>query len=217
VIVKRLIRCRRVRNHSNLYDDDHHVVSATQTWYNRTPVGVVLHLVALSIYFGWLAELAMTTSQLYHIVAVKCFCVVWNVGMYWLHSIQSLFLLRCVLSDVAIYHGFEPGASDQKLDLVLLVRVVHNLCDWIACQHQKIMIMSFATSYARPNIKKIIPKYCPVETNPDGSKYFTFLFRRYNFDVEKQCFVPGFFKSGKQLLWQWHVAHCSAKVHASWH
>jgi hypothetical protein len=41
-----------------------HVVLATQTGYKCAPLGIALHLVALSIYFGWFAELAMTTSQL---------------------------------------------------------------------------------------------------------------------------------------------------------
>lgn len=41
-------------------------------------------------------------------------------------------------------------------------------------------------------------EYCPVHTNPDdGSRYFVFLFRRYNYDKKQQMFVAGEFSIGK--------------------
>jgi hypothetical protein len=42
-------------------------------------------------------------------------------------------------------------------------------------------------------------KYCPVKTDAKGTRYFTFLFRRYNYDPESESFVPGLYKVGDKL------------------
>jgi E1-E2 ATPase len=200
----------------HLDEDDQIAPSSTQTGYKRTPVGVVLHLITLFMYFGWFALLAVVTTLVYkneddygnYQTAYGWFCAVWNAGFVWSmtlswpHSIRSLFLRRCLLSEathVAVYHGFAPSQhanSDKKLELRLLPTVVVDFCTWIVMQHRKVMIMVFATPDARTDPNKGILKYCLVETNPDGTKYFMFVFRRYNFDLEKQSFVPASYKLG---------------------
>jgi E1-E2 ATPase len=197
-----------------LNKDDQLAVSSTQTGYKRTPVGIVLHFVAISILLGWCAVLAVTTALQYeyasdtdnYLVALKWFCLTWNfaflwsMAMYWPQSIRSLFLRRCLLSEathVAVFYQF--GSSKHavgEMRMIKLPRLMLDVFAWLASCHEKIMILLFATPDARPDPTKGILKYCLVETNPDGTRYFTFLFRRYNFDNAKQIFVPGSFKLG---------------------
>jgi hypothetical protein len=195
-------------------DEPHLSVSSTQTRYKRTPLGVVLHLMALSIHFGWFALLGVTTFLLYehiddndnYVVALKWFCAVWNLGfawsmaLYWPHSIHSLFLRQCLLSEashIAVYHEISSSkdtVSDQELNYFTIMAL--DGFAWCASQLKKIMVVLFATPNARLDPNQCIHEYCLVQNNPDGTQYFIFLFRRYNFDVETQSFVPGWYNLG---------------------
>ncbi|CAB9501884.1 Probable cation-transporting ATPase 13A4 [Seminavis robusta] len=53
-------------------------------------------------------------------------------------------------------------------------------------------------SYKTSTTTDSMMEYCTVHQNPeDGSRYFCFLFRRYNFDESQQMFVPGTWSIGK--------------------
>lgn len=188
-----------------------------QTGYKRTRTGALLYFVALSILFGWIVLLAMTTRLQYiytgddrnYYVSLQWFCAVFNIGfvwsliMYWPHSIASLFLRRCLLPEathVAVYYEFAKAKENAVASnhLRLMPKWVLSLFYFVSNKIEVyLLLLIFTSENARVDPNKGIREFCPVRQNSDGSKYFCFLFRRYNLDERRQRFVPGCFNLGE--------------------
>ena len=185
----------------------------SQTGYKRNPVGLVLYWWTMVTYVGWMFLLA-GVSYVYMdnldddantVFILKAWAVVWNIGLFWSFvlkwplSIKSLFLRRCPLAEateVSVYHEIEQGPEVPD-EPSIFPKAMEGFVDGFRKGMSAMMTAIFADAGNRPDPRKAIVEYCPVLTNADGTKYFVFLFRRYNYDDEKKIFVPGIWKSGK--------------------
>ncbi|CAB9524521.1 Probable cation-transporting ATPase 13A4 [Seminavis robusta] len=193
--------------------DDSSTGTTSQTGYRKHPLGVVLYWWTLTTYVGWMFLLAVV-SYLYMdnlddhdnlILTLKMFAVVWNVGLLWSfwlkypQSLEAIFLRRCTLSEatqVAIYHEIQQGPKIPEEDSIF--PAFQRFIQGITSVGSTAMSFIYAGAGERPDPKKAMIQYCPVLKNPtDGSRYFVFLFRRYNFDEKKGIFEPGTLESGK--------------------
>ena len=189
--------------------------TTSQTGYKRHWMGVILHWWTLVTYFGWMFLLG-GVSYLYMnnldddedlVLVLKMFAVVWNTGLIWSflikypQSLSAVFLRRCNLSEatqVAIYHEIQHGPDVPEDDSIF--PTFQKLIGRLSALARSVLAVVFAGAGERPDPKKAVISYCNVMTNPDGSRYFVFLYRRYNFDVKRQIFVPGVWETGKTFV-----------------
>jgi hypothetical protein len=179
-----------------------------QTGYKSTVVGTVLHVSTVLTFFGWFA-LQIVCTLLYllgyeRLMALRTFNACWLAGLFWNfsllwpHSIGSLFLRRCVLSEathVAIFHETQEKAQESKRVPSTLMSVARKVQ---ALAHTYFTLI-FADPHCRPDLSKGIFQYCPVFKNEDQSRYILFLFRRYNFSLDRRVFLVGTWPMAKKF------------------
>lgn len=167
----------------------------------------------------WITILALLTIQ-YYVVSgnqyvdkrkihiedeqqlLKTYIIVWNVAFVWCftlkwpHSIKSIFWRRCILSEASIVAVYlEVGAAaeakpDKNIVLGHVKKVFSMIFQFVH------LVGSFLFSDDGQHLSDTgYFKYCKVQYEPDGLRYFVFLFRRYNLQLHGS-FTPG----------AWHVA-----------
>lgn len=189
-----------------------------QTGCKRHPIGTIIHWLTLATYGFWVGTLFVLVFLLFKywdygddvLMILHTFCLVWNIGIVWCLTLQwpytneSLFLRRCPLKDathVAVYHQTKShllSPADSKHNSLFPVFIVR-IREAVAKGVEKLMLLIFADPNARLHREEGILEYCPVYQNPDGSRYFVFLFRRYNFDESEDLFTQGEWNVGKTL------------------
>eukprot|EP00934_Nitzschia_sp_Nitz4_P006580 Nitzschia sp. Nitz4//scaffold131_size63436//29849//34134//NITZ4_006274-RA/size63436-processed-gene-0.102-mRNA-1//1//CDS//3329535265//6570//frame0 len=188
-----------------------------QTGYKRHPVGQMIYYWTLATYIVWATLLSAIVIPYYKhgdneadsVMLLRTFCLVWNVGILWClmlqwpHSNETLFLRKCALHEathVAVHHRLRnevAGASMKEPIKHPVVGVLGLLLDIVGEATRKLMVMIFADPNVRPRADEGLLKYCPVQRNSsDGSRFFVFLFRRYNFHEKRQVFVAGTWQVG---------------------
>jgi len=199
---------------SSISESEENGDSTRQTGFKHHWLGVVLHVCTLLTVVGWFGLLAGTTYLYYKynadeenlIMSLKAFCLAWNLGLLWNFilkwplSIESIFLRRCSLEEatqVVVYHETASCPPQLKEDDSVLPASVRAFISTLYRVHAHVMTLIFADVNARPNREKGVLEYCPVQANADGSKYFVFLFRRYNFDEKRRVYVPGSWLVGR--------------------
>jgi Cation transporter/ATPase, N-terminus len=143
---------------------------------------------------------------------LKTFIVVWSMGFVWCftlkwpHTIQSLFLRRCLLYEATHVGIFlkrtekeapaankTPGGCFGVYDFLSLLFARASECIQI------FMSLLFSDSdcyHCQPNGTYQI---CPVQREADYSRFLVLLFRRYNFDDESSMFVSGKYPVGETI------------------
>lgn len=195
-----------------------------QTGYKSTWLGNILYGCTMFTFFVWWGYLALWTRRQYlylqnqevvEMILVSI-CALWNLGllwclvMHWPQSIRALFLRRCILTEathVAVYSntiksnsGHSSASLWKKMEIEdqYVLIALHRFADHAAVVIRFIMGLVFATDIARPDDAQGILEYCPVmQSEYDGTRYFVFLFRRYNFSRRSKVFVAGEWSVGK--------------------
>ena len=145
---------------------------------------------------------------------LKTFIITWSVGFVWCFAlkwpftIQSLFLRRCQLhasSHVAVFVK-RSATSDQT--------VTRNTNDKSGCLGFNFFKDLFDRSFGYVRIfmafvfsdrdcfhlsEDSIYQICRVQHDAEGTRFFVFLFRRYNFDAKTGLFAPGRWVVGESL------------------
>ena len=197
------------------------ITNTYQTGYTRNIVGSMLYLCVLITLGGFHVLMGITMYQFYHhgnlgndeniLQSLASFGMVWNIGLVWTfvlkwpQSMTSLFLRRCTLANatqVAVFHETNIESESKKKNKELSEESMFPKAFRIIVQYaQHVVWVLMTLIYADPEVRadrsKGILVYCPVYENPDGSRYFVFLFRRYNFDEKRDIFVPGTWCVGK--------------------
>eukprot|EP00934_Nitzschia_sp_Nitz4_P005704 Nitzschia sp. Nitz4//scaffold440_size7261//1106//5402//NITZ4_009160-RA/size7261-snap-gene-0.0-mRNA-1//-1//CDS//3329552021//5694//frame0 len=192
-------------------------VSRTQqTGYKVHPVGLVIYYWTLVTYAVWAVLLSVLIALYYKhgdneadsVMLLRTFCLVWNVGIMWCltlqwpHSNEAVFLRKCALHEathVAVHQrsGEETGVTMKEPSPRSLVgRVLGLTLDIAGDTTRKLMVLIFADPNVRPRADEGTVNYCPVHRNSDGSRFFVFLFRRYNFHEKRQVFAEGTWQVG---------------------
>jgi E1-E2 ATPase/Cation transporter/ATPase, N-terminus len=131
---------------------------------------------------------------------------VWCFTLKWPHTIQSLFLRRCLLYEATHVGIFlkrtekeapaankTPGGCFGVYDFLSLLFARASECIQI------FMSLLFSDSdcyHCQPNGTYQI---CPVQREADYSRFLVLLFRRYNFDDESSMFVSGKYPVGETI------------------
>lgn len=175
---------------------------------------VVITLIGIQILLGILTILYYVQQgsvTLFHMVfqsdvqSLKAFEIAWGVGfafaliLRWPYTIYSLFLRRCPLSKathVAIFTPFRTEADTKPEETEQIKRLREALTRSYTLFTQ---VMSFI--FCDMKQAKIPGKteFIPVEIDQDGTRFFFFRYRRYNFDPERNKFIPGVVTVGKTL------------------
>jgi hypothetical protein len=124
------------------------------------------------------------------------FEITWMVGFFWTFalnwpdSIRSLFFRRCVLLHADHVAVFVPEQKSENLThdskfIMILKCILENTFRVVDG------FMAFLFSDTMRGKVQGSFRYCRVEADDDGSRYFFFNFRRYNFDEETGVFIPG--------------------------
>lgn len=143
---------------------------------------------------------------------LKCFIIAWSVGLVWCFalkwpvSITSLFLRRCRLEEathVAVFLDTESNDDDGKKNPVIQnttwgFRVLKNAFDCLFRMLSSVMSFVFSDQ-DRFHLKGGVYQFCRVQRQADGSPFFLFLFRRYNYDSECLAFSPGLWMVGETV------------------
>jgi hypothetical protein len=153
---------------------------------------------------------------------LKTYIVTWCMGFLWClcmlkwpHSVRSVFLRRCPLSQssfVAVYLELPKAVAGAMHQQDLMYRnsgggagctgcmaIVKKVLNIIFCILNGIMSVFVFSDKDCFHQKDGVFKYCPVQTDEKGTRYFIFLFRRYNYDDTTDSFVPGVFTVGDSL------------------
>jgi hypothetical protein len=145
---------------------------------------------------------------------LKTFIIAWSAGFVWCFAlkwpftIQSLFLRRCQLkasTHVAVYVK-RSASSDRTLagltnkesrcfGFEFFKDLFHRVFGYV----QTIMSFIFSDRDCFHLSDDGIYQICRVEKGSDGTRFFVFLFRRYNFDDETGLFKPGRWVVGEFL------------------
>jgi len=136
---------------------------------------------------------------------LKTFIIVWSVGFVWCfalkwpYTIRSLFLRRCLLQEsthVAVLvkrMGKEqkgPNGAANKSGCFghgFLTDLFARVYGYV----RAFMSLLFSDNDCFHLSADGVYQICPVQKGSDGTRFFVFLFRRYNFDAETAEFVPG--------------------------
>jgi cation-transporting ATPase 13A3/4/5 len=137
--------------------------------------------------------------------ALQAFEIAWGAGfaftliLRWPYTIYSLFLRRCNLSQathVAIFTPYRPD-TDQKPEEVTYIRRLREALSRSYKLFTTVMSLIFCDLKRAKTPGKTV--FIPVEVDPDGTKFFFFRYRRYNFDYDLDKFVPGVVNVGTTL------------------
>jgi hypothetical protein len=198
---------------------------AWQTGYKTHPIGFFVSILTYLTIFAVYSMLCWLIIQYYiqqeaitwsfvsgkfesEYQVLLCFITLWFVGFFWMfslkfpHSIFSLHLRRCVLSEaqyVAVaVKRLEVGTTEvvSNHDHLKAVKMFFASFGDVV---YTVMTFVFSDANTFGCERKGDASFCfrPVETDPDdGTRYFTFEFRRYSLNDatatdEEYKFVPG--------------------------
>lgn len=208
-------------------DADAPTASASwQTGYRKHWLGTILYVLTLLTFVMW-PVLLMIMSVMYYVndntdeeeqMLLRAFIVTWNAGFLWTlpmkypPSLQHLFLRRCSLTEathVAVFLVVPPPkvVDAYKAD-VAVVRILKQVLQAFVGTLAFVLKFLFADDVDAQQRTQGIFEYCPVVKQQDQAdttttttttKYFTFVFRRYNLDVDQKLFVPGHYPVGHTL------------------
>jgi hypothetical protein len=139
------------------------------------------------------------------IQVLKAFQIVWMIGlafslsMKWPPTIESLFLRRCVSAQATSVAVFAPSTVPQlKETSGSIVLVIKGLVSALFKGISTAFSLIFPDGSFRTEVRGSV-QYCPVLVDADGTKSFFFRLRRYVYDDEAGCFVPGVMEVGSKL------------------
>jgi hypothetical protein len=192
-----------------------------QTGYKRHGIGMILYALTMLTFFGWFVLQVLCTLLYlqgnYPLMALRTFNACWMAGFIWNcsllrpHSIESLFLRRCLLAEathVAIFQetsynndttccSSSRSNREDSFRVSLFLKIVLRQIEALAHNYFTLL---FADPHCRPNLSKGIFRYCPVLRNDDDkSGYLVFSFRRYNFSHDRQVFLVGSWSMAKSF------------------
>jgi hypothetical protein len=115
----------------------------------------------------------------------------WSYALKWPYSIRSLFYQRCVLGEATHVSVLVPYDDDASQSVESKgTKYIVNIQMWIQILFSLVnRCMAFLFSERAREAGKV--EYCPVETDTDGTRFFVFNFRRYNYDDASCKFAPG--------------------------
>jgi hypothetical protein len=123
----------------------------------------------------------------------------WSYALKWPYSIRSLFYLRCTLGEathVSVLVPYDDDAS-QSVDSKGTKYIV-SIQMWFQTLIS-LVNRSMAFLFSEPPREKFKVEYCPVETTTDGTRFFVFNFRRYNYDDASCKFAPGVWQAANTI------------------
>lgn len=140
------------------------------------------------------------------IQVLKAFEVVWIVGILfslclkWPPTIESLFLRRCVSAQASYVAVFAPSTVPE------LKSKASNTCAIIIQKGMGSVSKIFTTVLSfifsdvsrRKDVRGSV-QYCPITVDTDGTRSFFFRLRRYVYDDDAGCYIPGVFDIGSKL------------------
>jgi len=145
---------------------------------------------------------------------LKTFIIVWSVGFVWCFAlkwpltIQSLFLRRCLLEQsthVAVFLENAANDNDHKSHAktetsscvgFYFLKDVFDRAFGCICVFMSFLFSDSNCYHLNSNGKYEI---CRVQRDASGTRFFVFLFRRYNYDSASGLFVPGRWVVGKTV------------------
>lgn len=198
---------------------DESLYAWTQTAYKRTFVGTSIYVLTICTWWAFHCVLAFLVKFFYDqqwwretnnpfedevqvlavFVVVLIIGFVWSMHLKWPSSIRSLFLRRCTFEEADFIAVWCP-ATENANENTKSSRYIRRIMYWMdAIGRCFTAYFTFLFSdVSRPKIKGSF-QYCPVETNSDGSRSFTFRLRRYNMGPQMTCFHPGTMTVGRTL------------------
>ncbi|GKY97857.1 hypothetical protein MPSEU_000743700 [Mayamaea pseudoterrestris] len=204
---------------------DKEEATSWQTGYRRHLIGSLLYgwtcltLLGMHALLGWLSVQYYIQQELLTGVVggkfedeenlLKIFEILWMVffvfsfALKWPYSIKSLFLRRCELhraTHVAVCIHKAAAESEETFNsgymsfLRLLFANVRLTMGRIMS-----LIFSDVDDFGQKKGRNGTYRFCVIQTNSEGSRYFVFGFRHYNFDSDDGRFKPGVYSIGTTL------------------
>jgi hypothetical protein len=125
---------------------------------------------------------------------------IWSYALKWPYSIRSLFLRRCLLGDATHVGIFVPFQMTSHHADSTNARYIVMLKFWMqrfALCGNRVMGFLFSDVSNAQASGKI--EYCVVKTDLDGTSFFVFNFRRYNYNEQLCKFVPGRWETVRKI------------------
>jgi len=199
------------------------------TGYRFHWLGLMLNVLTVCSFLGWIALLAWLTIQYYafdgsvyvqnrtvhfpdEVQLLKTFIIVWSVGftwsfaLKWPYSIKSLFLRRCSLNQATHVAVFQEAANDGA-DATTNKTTESPLFGWKCLQ--SVFSNSFAAFHKFMaflfsdkecwHYREGSFHYSRVRKEVDGTRHMHFSVQRYNFDSDSETFVPATWQVGTSL------------------
>jgi hypothetical protein len=204
-----------------LLSDDDATTGEWQTGYKTGLIGNAIHVFTILTLCGFQIILAGCSISYYahqdpdqaltkrvfdnEKQALQAFEVTWFLGFFWSYalkwpySIRSLFLRRCLLGDATHVGIFVPFQATSNHAETTAARYIVMLKLWMqrfAFFGNRVMAFLFSDVSRAQASGKI--QYCVV-TELDGTRFFVFNFRRYNYDEQTCKFVPGCWETVKKI------------------
>ena len=207
----------------SLSDDDDATTGEWQTGYKTGLIGNTIHLFIILTLCGFQIILA-ACSILYYVhqggeernelnrifdnetQVLRAFEVTWMIGFFWSYilkwpySIRSLFLKVCLLGDATHVCVFVPFQETRAHSESTDERYIARLKLWmqlLALFGNRVMAFLFSDISRGKAAGKI--EYCVVRTDLDGTRFFIFNFRRYNYNEQLCKFVPGRWETVRKI------------------
>jgi hypothetical protein len=124
----------------------------------------------------------------------------WSYALKWPYSIRSLFLRRCLLGYATHVGIFVPFQASSHYADSTNARYIVMLKFWMqrfAFYGNRVMGFLFSDVSQAQASGKI--EYCVVTTDLDGTRFFVFNFRRYNYNEQSCKFVPGRWETVRKI------------------
>jgi hypothetical protein len=144
---------------------------------------------------------------------LKVFIVCWSMGFVWCftlkwpHSIQSLFLRRCLLRETTHVGVFVKRTEKSAPSTIKMKGGCSATYEFLTLLFarafgfiQTFLSLLFSDRDCFHTNPDGTYQICPVKrSNSDDSRFFVLTFRRYNFDDETSKFVAGKFEVGETV------------------
>lgn len=189
-------------------------IAMQQIGYRRHPLGVLIHMMSLVTLFGWQPllvvlynKIRLSENEERDLLLLEAFLVTVIVGFIWCsilylpHRLEYVFLRRCELADasfVAVYlynRAEDKNNNKEGTPNPLYQQLMNGFSSVITL----VMKLVYANDELRDSEEAYKLEYCKVQSATNGSRYISFLIRRYNYSSVTKLFEPGHIVVGHTL------------------
>jgi hypothetical protein len=122
---------------------------------------------------------------------------VWSYALKWPYSIRSLFYRRCALGEATHVSVLVP-CDHHETSQPVGARYIDTIQLWTQ-RLFSVVNRSMACLFSERTQEEGKVEYCSVRTDTDGTRFFVFNFRRYNYNNESYKFAPGVWQAANTI------------------